>query len=102
MRVSLMQMNQGSDKAANLATARRLIEGAVAEDRPRLVTLPETWTNLGGGRDSRTAAAELLPAPGSGAKGGEDPATALQAVVEAIRVIVAKIEPKLPTAALGV
>lgn len=37
-----------------------------------------------------------------GKGGGEDPATALQTVVEAIRVIVAKIEPKLPTAALGV
>ena len=64
MRVSVIQMNQGSDKAANLAQAETLIEAAVASDRPGLVSLPETWTNLGGGRDARMAAAEVLPAPG--------------------------------------
>ncbi|GGJ03045.1 carbon-nitrogen hydrolase family protein [Neoroseomonas lacus] len=64
MRVSVIQMNQGSDKPANLDQARRLIEAAVAADHPGLVTLPETWTNLGGGRDSRRAAAEVLPTPG--------------------------------------
>lgn len=70
MRVSVIQMNQGSDKAANLDQARRLIEAAVEADRPGLVTLPETWTNLGGGRDSRMAAAEVLPPEGSGEPGG--------------------------------
>jgi predicted amidohydrolase len=64
MRVSVIQMNQGSDKAANLDQARRLIEAAHAADRPDLVTLPETWTNLGGGREARNAAAERLPEPG--------------------------------------
>ncbi len=64
MRVSVIQMNQGSDKAANLDQARRLVDAAVAADRPDLVTLPETWTNLGGGRDARNAAAEALPEPG--------------------------------------
>lgn len=64
MRVSVIQMNQGSDKAANLDQARRLIEAAHAADRPDLVTLPETWTNLGGGREARNAAAETLPEPG--------------------------------------
>ncbi|MBY0333139.1 MAG: carbon-nitrogen hydrolase family protein [Acetobacteraceae bacterium] len=64
VRVSVIQMNQGSDKAANLDQARRLIEAAVAADRPDLVTLPETWTNLGGGREARNAAAEPLPEPG--------------------------------------
>ena len=68
MRVSVIQMNQGSDKAANLAQAQGLIEAAIAADRPGLVSLPETWTNLGGGRDARMAAAEVLPAPG--AEGG--------------------------------
>ena len=64
MRVSVVQMNQGSDKAANLAEAERLIGAAIDADRPGLVTLPETWTNLGGGRESRRAAAEILPEPG--------------------------------------
>jgi nitrilase len=64
MRISVIQMNQGSDKSANLAQARRLIEGAVAADRPDMVSLPETWTNLGGGRDARNAAAEALPEQG--------------------------------------
>ncbi|WP_052389058.1 carbon-nitrogen hydrolase family protein [Belnapia moabensis] len=64
MRVSVIQMNQGSEKQANLDQARRLVEAAVAADRPGLVSLPETWTNLGGGRESRQAAAEPLPAPG--------------------------------------
>ena len=64
MHLSVIQMNQGSDKAANLAEAQRLIEAAIAADRPALVSLPETWTNLGGGRESRRAAAEVLPAPG--------------------------------------
>ena len=68
MRVSVVQMNQGSDKAANMASAEALIAAAVAADRPGLVSLPETWTNLGGGRESRRAAAEMLPAPG--AEGG--------------------------------
>lgn len=65
MRVTAVQMNQGSDKAANLDQARRLIEAAIAADRPDLVSLPETWTNLGGGREARNAAAELLPEPGA-------------------------------------
>jgi len=64
MRISAIQMNQTSDKAANLDQARRLIEAAIAADRPGLITLPETWTNLGGGRDARSAAAEILPEPG--------------------------------------
>ncbi|MCS6891238.1 MAG: carbon-nitrogen hydrolase family protein [Rhodovarius sp.] len=69
MRVCVVQMNQGSDKAANIAQARGLIEGALAADRPDLISLPETWTNLGGGREAREAAAEVLPEPGG--SGGE-------------------------------
>lgn len=64
MRVSVIQMNQGSDKAANIAAAERLIAAAAESDRPHLVSLPETWTNLGGGRDARMRAAEILPEPG--------------------------------------
>jgi nitrilase len=65
MRVAVIQMNQGSDKGANIAQARALIEGAMAADRPDMVSLPETWTNLGGGREARFAAAEALPEPGA-------------------------------------
>ena len=43
MRVSVVQMNPGHVKAENIAQARKLIEGAVA-DRPDLVGLPEIWT----------------------------------------------------------
>jgi len=64
MRITAIQMNQTSDKAANLDQARRLIEAALATDRPDMITLPETWTNLGGGREARATAAETLPAPG--------------------------------------
>jgi predicted amidohydrolase len=70
MRISAIQMNQGSDKPANLDQARRLIEAALDADRPHIVTLPETWTNLGGGRESRTNAAEVLPPVGSHESGG--------------------------------
>lgn len=71
MRISVMQMNPGANKADNIAQARRLIEGAVAEDRPDLVSLPEVWDSLGGDRATRAANAEVLPAPGSNAPGGE-------------------------------
>ncbi|PHK94009.1 carbon-nitrogen hydrolase [Pseudoroseomonas rhizosphaerae] len=71
MRVSVVQMNPGHDKAENIAQAGRLIEAAIAADRPGLVALPEMWTCLGGDRATRLAAAEALPPEGSGAPGGE-------------------------------
>jgi len=70
MRVSVVQMNPGADKPANLAQARALIERAAAEDRPELVALPEMWTCLGGDRATKFAASEALPAPGSNLSGG--------------------------------
>ena len=57
-------MNQGSDKLANIEQARGLIGAALAADRPDVISLPETWTNLGGGREARERAAEVLPEPG--------------------------------------
>jgi nitrilase len=53
MRISVIQMNQNSDKAANLAQARRLIEAALAADRPHLVSLPETGTTSAGRAGAR-------------------------------------------------
>ena len=71
MRVSVVQMNPGHDKAQNLAQARRLIDAAEAADGARLLVLPEMWSCLGGDRASKFAAAEELPAPGGEAAGGE-------------------------------
>ena len=70
MRVSVVQMEPGSDKAANIGQARRLIAEAVAADRPSIVALPEIWTCLGGDQAAKLAQAEPLPAPGSNAPGG--------------------------------
>ncbi|UDL96044.1 carbon-nitrogen hydrolase family protein [Lichenihabitans sp. PAMC28606] len=61
MKVSLLQMNSVSDKIANLATARTLIERAVAENGPNWVLLPEVFDYMGGDRQSKRAAAEVLP-----------------------------------------
>ena len=63
MRVTLLQMNPGADKLANIAQATRLLDDA-AEDRPDLVTLPEMWTCLGGDSATKHAMAERLPEPG--------------------------------------
>jgi nitrilase len=70
MRVSVIQMSPGADKYDNITQARALMEGVVASDRPELIALPEIWTCLGGDREAKFAAAEALPAPGSGDEGG--------------------------------
>jgi len=71
MRVSVIQMNPGANKADNIAQARRLIDQAVTQDRPDIVSLPEVWDSLGGDRATRAANAEVLPAKGSNEPGGE-------------------------------
>ncbi len=70
MRVSVVQMTPGSDKQANIAQARKLIEDAVAHDRPDIVSLPEMWSCLGGNRAAKFEAAEELPPRGSNRSGG--------------------------------
>ncbi|MDE8347200.1 MAG: carbon-nitrogen hydrolase family protein [Acidocella sp.] len=64
MRVTVVQMSPGADKAANIAQARTLIESALSAQPADLVALPEIWTCLGGNRDTKFAAAETLPQPG--------------------------------------
>ena len=64
MRLSVVQMQPGHDKAANIAQARRLMEAALA-DRPDMVALPEVWSCLGGDRATKLDAAETLPEPGA-------------------------------------
>src|ERR1700733_15303488 len=61
MKVALIQMNSGSDKAANLAAARALIETAVASERPDWICLPEVFDFMGGSRAEKMAAAETIP-----------------------------------------
>jgi len=70
MRLSVVQMSPGADKAANIAAGRTLIEGALAADRPDMVSLPEMWSCLGGDRAQKFAQAEELPPDGSNEPGG--------------------------------
>ena len=70
MRVSVMQMSPGSDKAANIDQASRLIAAAIDADRPDVVSLPEMWTCLGGDRTTKNEQAEKLPIYGSNEPGG--------------------------------
>ncbi|MGO9816583.1 MAG: carbon-nitrogen hydrolase family protein [Acidocella sp.] len=64
MRVAVIQMSPGADKSENIAQARALIEGVLAEQKVDLIALPEIWTCLGGSRADKFAAAENLPTPG--------------------------------------
>ena len=61
MKVSLIQMNSVSDKQANLAQARALIEEAVRDERPDWICLPEVWDFIGGNRATKMEAAEEIP-----------------------------------------
>lgn len=61
MRVSLIQMNAGDDKAANHAKAAQLIADAVAEDRPDMAVLPEMFAYHGMTSRGRRDAAESIP-----------------------------------------
>ena len=70
MRVSVVQMNAGAVKADNIAQARRLMEGAIASDRPHVISLPEMWNCLGGERANKFIEAEELPPQGSNMAGG--------------------------------
>ena len=58
MKVSLIQMNSISDKAANIAAAEALIERAVAEEGPDWVLLPEQFDWAGGSKADKLANAE--------------------------------------------
>jgi nitrilase len=69
MRVAVIQMSPGADKAGNIAQARGLIEALAAEQKVDLIALPEIWTCLGGNKAQKFAAAEELPV--SGGQGGE-------------------------------
>ncbi len=61
MKVSLIQMNSLSDKAANVAAAEALIERAVREERPDWVLLPEFFDWAGGSKADKLKNAESFP-----------------------------------------
>jgi nitrilase len=61
LRLAVIQMNSGPDKPENLGAAKALIERAIERERPDLVSLPETFTVMGGGDAGRLAAAEPIP-----------------------------------------
>ncbi len=61
MKVSIVQMNSVSDKAANIRAAEALIERAVAEERPDWVLLPEFFDWAGGSKADKLANAETFP-----------------------------------------
>lgn len=61
MKVSLVQMNSQGDKAANLKTAREMIEKVVAEEKPDLVVLPEYYAFLGESPEQMHGSAETFP-----------------------------------------
>jgi predicted amidohydrolase len=69
MKISAIQMNTGSDKAANLDQARRLAAHAVTSDRPDMLVLPEVFAFMGASVADKRAAAEELPEAGE--TGGE-------------------------------
>ena len=60
MKVTLIQMSSGADKAANIAAAAALVERAVEAERPDWIALPECFDFLGGRRADKMAAAEVL------------------------------------------
>ncbi len=61
MKVSLVQMNSVSDKAANIAAAKALIERAVAEEAPDWILLPEQFDWMGGAPGDKRLNAEAMP-----------------------------------------
>jgi deaminated glutathione amidase len=61
MKVSLIQMNSISDKAANIAAAKTLIERAVKEERPDWVLLPEHFDWAGGSKADKLREGEIIP-----------------------------------------
>ena len=80
MKVSLIQMNSIDDKAANIAAATRLVEQAVADEKPDWICLPECFDFLGGRRADKQAAAETLP--------GGPAYSAMQALAKKHRVFI--------------
>ncbi|EWY38314.1 carbon-nitrogen hydrolase [Skermanella stibiiresistens SB22] len=65
MKITLIQTNPQTDRAANLRGAVDLMTKAIESDRPDLIVLPEYFEYYGGSLADKLAAAE--PAPGGAA-----------------------------------
>ncbi|MBX9620019.1 MAG: carbon-nitrogen hydrolase family protein [Hyphomicrobiales bacterium] len=61
MKIALIQMNSVSDKVANITEASRLIDQAVASEKPDWVLLPEHFNWAGGGTKDKIAHADQVP-----------------------------------------
>jgi nitrilase len=61
MKAVLIQMNSGDDKQANLQSAIKLIEEAIANERPDWICLPEVYDFMGGSKADKRANAEKMP-----------------------------------------
>jgi nitrilase len=61
VKVSLIQVNSQSNKAANIVAARELMERAISEEHPDLLVLPETFDFVGGTSAEKLRAAESVP-----------------------------------------
>ncbi|MCZ6764051.1 MAG: carbon-nitrogen hydrolase family protein [Alphaproteobacteria bacterium] len=70
MKISVIQMNCGDDREKNLDEARDMVGRAVADDRPDMVVLPETFAVIGGSLELRRRMAEPLPNPDTDEQGG--------------------------------
>ncbi len=61
MKISMIQMNTKDNKVENLRVAGELIEKAAVNDRPDLITLPETFTSMTSDFDVQYANSETIP-----------------------------------------
>ncbi len=65
MKITTLQMNTRSDKAANLEQARMLASHAIEADAPDMLVLPEVFAFMGSSVAEKRAAAEELPSLGA-------------------------------------
>lgn len=59
MKLALIQMNPGNDKAKNLALAERLVAACVEKERPNWIALPEMFDFAGDAEQKRASAEKL-------------------------------------------
>jgi deaminated glutathione amidase len=63
MKIALLQMQSGSDVAANVAQFNELAERAIREERPDWLSPPENWNWAGGSTADKVANADRADGP---------------------------------------